>query len=171
MSTATRIADILESLTPMQRMYVQARLKGLSKVAAATAAGGVNPKRNAHKFEESENVRAALRTSRELFAQEVAFDRKKAHDMYMDAYHAADTATEMKLCVDSLVKLHGIAAVEVKRLQHEHSGSVDHTGQVQITHLSDSKLIEMARLTPEQDPNIIEGEIVRPLLEHDGGDA
>ena len=144
----------------MQRLYVQARLEGMTQVAAATAAGAANPKKNAHKFEASDNVKAALRQSREIFAQKLAFDRKKAHDMYMDAYHLSDNATEMKMCVDSLVKLHGVAAPEVKRLQHEHSGRVTHDGQVSL--IPDAKLIEMARLTPAQDPNVIEGELVMP---------
>ncbi len=142
----------------MQTLYVQARLEGMTQVAAATAAGAANPKRNASQFEKSENVRAALRQSREIFAQKLQFDRKKAHEMYMDAYRAADTATEQKLVVDSLVKLHGIAAPEVKKLEHTHTGTITHKKQLQ--HLPDSKLLEMANLSPGEDPNIIEGEFV-----------
>ena len=78
--------------------------------------------------------------------------------MYMTAYHAADNATEMKLVVDSLVKLHGVAAAEVKRLKHEHSGQIDHHGKIQ--YLSDEALHKLARLEPAEDPNVIEGEIV-----------
>lgn len=164
MSTASEIAGILESLTPMQRMYVEARLQGMTQVAAATAAGAANPKKNAHKFEASENVKAALRHTREVFAQKLAFDRKKAHEMYMDAYRNADSATEQKLVVDSLVKLHGIAAPEVKRLQHEHSGQITH--KKQLEHLPDSRLLEMANLKPSEDPNVIEGEIVEPDVDN-----
>ncbi len=142
----------------MQSLYVQARLEGMTQVAAATAAGAANPKKNAHKFETSKYVRAALRQSKEIFAERLAFDRKKAHEMYMNAYRAADTATEQKLVVDSLVKLHGIAAPEVKKLQHEHSGVITHKKQLQ--HLPDSKLLEMANLSPGEDPNIIDGEFV-----------
>ncbi len=160
MTAPTELVKILESLTPMQALYVQARLEGMTQVAAATAAGAANPKKNAHKFEQSENVRTALRSSRELFAQKLAFDRKKAHEMYMDAYRNADSATEQKLVVDSLVKLHGIAAPEVKRLEHLHTGKVTHVKQIQ--HLPDAKLLEMARLSPAQDPNVIEGELVEP---------
>ncbi len=142
----------------MQTLYVQARLEGMTQVAAATAAGAANPKRNASQFEKSESVRQALRQSREIFAQKLQFDRKKAHDMYMDAYRAADTATEQKLVVDSLVKLHGIAAPEVKKLEHTHTGTITHKKQLQ--HLPDSKLLEMANLSPAEDPDIIEGEYV-----------
>ena len=157
-SVATNVADILESLTEKQRLYVQARLQGMTKVAAAAAAGSPNPKKNAHKFETSETVKAALRQAHEILAQELEFDRKKAHEMYMEAYRASDTATEQKMVVDSLVKLHGLAAPEVKRLQHEHTGTITHGGQ--ITHLPDAKLLEMAQLPPSKDPNVIEGEIV-----------
>ena len=158
MTTTTDVADILEPLTEKQRLYVQARLQGMTRVASAAAAGSPNPKKNAHKFEASESVKTALRKSREVFAQQLAFDRKKAHDMYMTAYHNADTATEQKMVVDSLVKLHGIAEPETKRLQHQHTGVIEHKGQ--ITHLPDAKLLEMARLPPSEDPNVIEGEIV-----------
>ena len=98
-SIANNIADILEPLTEKQRLYVQARLQGLTKVASAAAAGSPNPKKNAHKFETSEVVKAALRQVREISAQQLEFDRKKAHDMYMDAYRSADTATEQKMAV------------------------------------------------------------------------
>ena len=162
MTTATEIADILDKLTDMQRLYVQARIQGMSQVASATAAGASNPKRNAHKFEQSANVKAAIRQSREIFAQKLSFDRKKAHDMYMHAYQVADNATEMKMCVDSLVKLHGVASPEVKRLQHEHTGRVTHDGQVAL--IPDQKLIEMANVKPSEDPNVIEGELVAPEL-------
>jgi hypothetical protein len=158
MTAATEIAKILESLTPMQTLYVQARLEGMTQVAAATAAGAANPKKNASQFEKSENVRQALRQSKQIFAEKLQFDRKKAHEMYMDAYRAADTATEQKLVVDSLVKLHGIAAPEVKKLEHTHKGEITH--KKQLSHMPDSKLLEMANLTPAEDPDIIDGEFV-----------
>ena len=158
MTAQAEIVKILESLTDMQRLYVQARLEGMTQVAAATAAGAANPKKNAHKFEQSENVRRALRQSKAIFAEKLAFDRKKAHDMYMNAYRAADTATEQKLVVDSLVKLHGIAAPEQKKIEHTHKGQITHKKQLQ--HLPDSKLLEMANLSPAEDPNVIDGEFV-----------
>ena len=103
-------------------------------------------------------MRAALRQAREVFAEQMAFDRKKAHEMYMDAYRNADNATEQKLVVDSLVKLHGLAEPETKRPQHPHTGAIEHKGH--IKHLPENRVLEMANLTPEQDPTVIEGEVV-----------
>lgn len=145
--TGKQIADVLESLTHMQRLYVKARLEGLTKVASATAAGQASPQKNSHKFEESQSVRDALRLCKQITADAVAFGRKEAHDMYTAAYHAAATSAEMTMAVNSLVKLHGLAAPEVKELRHKHSGSVDH--QHQLEQLSDKDLAQLAKLEDE----------------------
>ena len=143
-----QIADALESLTQMQRLYVKSRLEGLTKVASATAAGQANPQKNSHKFEESQKVRDALCICKQITADAVAFGRKQAHDMYMSAYHAAVTSAEMTLAVNALVKLHGLAAPEVKELRHKHSGSVDH--QHKLEDMSDDELARLAQL--DDDP-------------------
>jgi hypothetical protein len=115
----------------------------MTKTAAATAAGMANPKNNANKFEESETVRAALRAIREIAADAVAFSRKEAHDMYMQAYYSAATAAEMVMAINGIVKLHGIAAVEVKELRHKHQGRIEHA---QISNMPDSELARIAQL-------------------------
>lgn len=157
-----QIADVLEALTPMQRAYVKHRSEGMTKVAAATAAGQANPGKNAGRFEESEAVRDALRSIREISADAVAFGRKEAHELYMQAYYAAQTAAEMVMAVNGLVKLHGLAAPEVKELRHKHQGYIDHKHKLE--NMSDTELAKLAQLG---DSPFIEGEftVVEPEKE------
>lgn len=138
-----QIADVLGKLTHMQRLYVKARSEGASKTAAATAAGMANPKHNANKFEESEAVRDALRAIAEITADAIAFSRKDAHEMYMQAYYSAATAAEMVMAINGIVKLHGLAAPEVKELRHKHQGRIEHA---QISNMPDSELAKLAQL-------------------------
>lgn len=147
-----QIADILGKLTHMQRLYVKARSEGASKVAAATAAGQANPRHNANKFEESEAVRDALRAINEIAADAIAFSRKDAHELYMQAYYSAATAAEMVMAINGIVKLHGLAAPEVKELRHKHQGRIDHA---QISNMPDHELQKLAQL---KDSPFIEGE-------------
>lgn len=138
-----QIADVLGKLTHMQRLYVKARSEGASKVAAATAAGMSNPSSNANKFEESEAVRDALRAINEITADAIAFSRKDAHEMYLQAYYTAATAAEMVMAINGIVKLHGLAAPEVKELRHKHQGRIEHA---QISNMSDGELAKIAQL-------------------------
>ena len=139
-----QIADVLGKLTHMQRLYVKARSEGASKTAAATAAGMANPKHNATKFEESEAVRDALRAINEIAADAIAFSRKDAHEMYLQAYYTAATAAEMVMAINGIVKLHGLAAPEVKELRHQHHGTVDHKHKLE--NMPDAELQKLARL-------------------------
>lgn len=147
-----QIADVLGKLTHMQRLYVKARSEGASKIAAATAAGQSNPRANANKFEESEAVRDALRAINEITADSIAFNRKDAHNLYMQAYYAAATSAEMTMAVNGIVKLLGLAAPEVKELRHQHAGRIEHA---QISNMSDADLLRLAQL---KDSHIIDAE-------------
>ena len=138
---AEQLAEVLEPLTHMQRLYVQARLDGKSKTASALAAGSKNPQN----FEDSDNVQNALRAARTIAADAVLFSRKEAHDMLLAAYHNAATAMEQVAAVKELVRMHGIAAPEVKELRHKHSGLIEHKHEA-IEHMTDKELLELANL-------------------------
>lgn len=148
-----KITAAIEPLTHMQQLYVKGLMSGMSKVAAATAAGQANPKKNYTKLDRSESVQHALTAIREIAADEIGFGVQEAYDMYMQAFHVAATSGEMTKATDSLVKLFGLAKPEVKEIHQHHSGSVEHKGK--IAHLSDEQLLELSDL-PEGD---------RPLLE------
>ncbi len=159
------IADALEPLTHMQRVYVESRFKGMSKIAAATAAGCANPQKNAYKIEDSVSVKNAMAEIRAVGAAEVNFGVKEAYEMYMTSFHVAATSAEMTKAVDSMVKLLGIAKPEVKEIHTHHSGKVDHH---KVVDLSDEELLKLANLKPENDPFTIEGEAIT-VEEVDGG--
>ena len=105
--TTTDLPSSYLELTRKQRLYVDARLQGMSQVAAATAAGSTRPKSEAHRFETHEKVQQALVDRMAKVADEVDFSRKEAHDMYMEAYRNAETAMEQIAAVNAMVKLHG----------------------------------------------------------------
>jgi len=87
---AKQLIPYIETLTEMQRIFVEGVLRGLTDVAAATAAGVTNPRANAHKLRKHPAVAEAIKKGKEMFARDVFFDRKKAHDMLVDAHSNAD---------------------------------------------------------------------------------
>lgn len=103
------------SLTARERTYVDCRLDGMTQVASAAAAGESTPQR----FEENPKVQAALIERMQATADEVDFSRKEAHDMYLDAYRNAETATEQIAAVTAMVKLHGLEKPRV--IEHKHT--------------------------------------------------
>jgi hypothetical protein len=149
------LAKYLEPLTQIQKIYVECRLKGMSKVASATAAGITAPHKNAGRIEESAAVKEALRVGRELLATEIMFTRKKAHEMLMEAHAHADTATEEILAIREMIKLHGVAAPEVKELRHQVTGKLEHEA---VKQLSDADLLRLARLDDDKVPHVLEAE-------------
>lgn len=149
------LAKYLEPLTQIQQIYVRSRLQGMSKVASATAAGITAPHKNACRIEESEAVKEALRVGRELLATEIMFTRKTAHEMLMEAHRNADTATEQIFAIREMIKLHGVAAPEVKELRHQVTGKVEHE---EVKKLSDADLLRLAKLSDDRVPQVLEGE-------------
>ena len=119
-----RLPSSLHKLTPKERIYVEGRLSGLSKVAAATAAGYASPKNHSHELEKKEHIQAALMLAMEELAEEIGFTRKEAHDMLMQAYMSAATAAEQIQAVKEMISLHGLAVPKKIEVQHEHKGTV-----------------------------------------------
>jgi len=143
-------------LTAKQRIYVDSWLSGLTKKAAAAAAGGADYLN----YEKSAKVEAALVDMMKKGAEEVSFGRKEAHDMYMEAYHNAETAMEQVAAVNAMVKLHGLEKPKQVEVQHQHV----HSGQIE--HLPTEELMRLANmektLTLEGEYNEVEE---KPVLE------
>jgi hypothetical protein len=115
-------------LTHKERLYVEARLGGMSRVAAATAAGYANPGKEGSIIDAKEHIQAAMVDAMQKSSEEVGFGRREAHDMYMQAYMNADTAAEQIAAVNAMVKLHGLEAPRVLEVKHEHK----HEGSLQL---------------------------------------
>jgi hypothetical protein len=121
---------------------VDCRLEGLSKGASAAAAG----QRDSVHFDESEMVQAAMIERMQATADEVDFSRKEAHDMYMDAYRNAETATEQIAAVTAMVKMHGLEKPKIIEHKHDHT----HVGALEYMPLKElMKLADMDDLTLE----------------------
>jgi len=149
------LAPYLEQLTEMQLIFVQCKLKGMTDVASATAAGLSNPQKAGYRFMKSKAVQEAVKVGREALARGVMFDRRKAHEMLMDAHRNAENATEQVVAIREMIKLHGIAAPEVKEIHQTVKGEVVHK---EVKELTDEELLRLAKLPTAQLPSIIEGE-------------
>jgi len=135
---SSSLASSLKSLTPKERIYVESRLAGLSKVASASAAGYAAPEKHGYELEKKEHIQKALLQAMEQIAEEIGFTRKEAHDMLMSAYMNAATAAEQIAAVKEMINLHGIAAP--KQVEHKH----EHTGQVSLERMDTKELLELA---------------------------
>jgi phage terminase small subunit len=99
----------LGDLTIQQERLVLYIVRGMSVAAAGRAAGYASAE-TALAASKRPAVLKAIEYFREQMREEVRFTRVQAHQMYLEAYNAAATSTEMKNATDSLVKLHGLAA-------------------------------------------------------------
>ena len=118
------LASSLVKLNPKERIYVENRLAGLSKLASAAAAGYKSPAAHAYELEKKENVQQAMLVAMNDIAEEIGFTRKEAHDMLMSAYMNAATSAEQIQAVKEMINLHGIAAPKVLEVEHTRKGSV-----------------------------------------------
>lgn len=129
----------LNDLTVQQEKLVTLIASGMT-IAAAGRGAGYSSYPAAHEASKKPAVQQALQYYRDQMREEVKFERQNAHVMYMDAYQASATATEMKNTVDSLVKLHGLGqpdtAVQVNLNMNATSK--------QLERLSDEELLEIA---------------------------
>lgn len=148
------------ALTRKEQLYVDSRLSGLGKVASAAAAGYASPNNESARLEAKEHIQAALIAMTEKSAEEVGFSRKDAHDMYMDAYQNAETATEQIAAVNAMVKLHGLEAPKQVEVKHDHQVSGE------IRYLPTEELMKLAEM---ENDLVLDGEYEevgeKPLLE------
>lgn len=144
------LASSLTELTPLKRMYVQARLEGLSITASAAAAG--TDKKNGSRLEKDPDVQAAMVNAMNELAEEVQFSRKEAHDMLYSAYLNAATSTEQVMAVRAMIDLHGIAAPKKVEVEHDHK----HTHQLEYMPTEElMKLAGMENLTLEGEYEVV----------------
>lgn len=129
----------LNDLTVQQEKLVTLMASGMT-IAAAGRGAGYKDYQGALTASKRPAVQQALQYFREQMREELKFDRKNAHMMYMDAYNSAANATEMKNTVDSLVKLHGLTAPENAT---QININLNATSK-QLERLTDEELLEIA---------------------------
>ena len=126
-------------LTAQQEKLVMLICSGMTIAAAGRGAGYSSPD-TAYKAARLPQVQQAVEYFRSQMREEVKFTHANAHAMYMDAYQASATATEMKNTVDSLVKLHGLAAPE----QQAQLNININASSKQLERMSDEELLSIA---------------------------
>lgn len=129
----------LGDLTVQQEKLVMLVLSGMSIAAAGRGAGYTNTN-SVYDAIKRPKVAQALEYFREQMREEVKFTAANAHIMYMDAYQASATATEMKNTVDSLVKLHGLSTPDSAT---QVNINIDTTPK-QLERMSDEELLKIA---------------------------
>jgi len=98
----------VKSLTTQEERFVHMYVSGMTASQAAVASGYST--RMANTLLTKEPIVRMITLLQQRNRDKMEFTVEKAHVMYMDAYAAAKDATEMKMVIDSLVKLHGVMA-------------------------------------------------------------
>lgn len=137
----TKAASALNELAPKFQIYVKSRLDGMTQIASAQAAGSLHPRQHGTIWEKRPDVQRAMLEVAEGIAEEIGFSRKEAHDMLIDAYRNAETATEQVAAVRELINLHGLAKPKV--VEHKH----DHQHTAVLEHMPNDELLKLADMT------------------------
>lgn len=138
------LSHAFAGLDDRQRIYVESKLRGMTNRAAAAAAG--MSESEAVNISRTEDVRQALETGRQASIKATGMDREKITEMLMDAYRAAESATEMVMAARELGKLHGVYAAQ----------KVEHTHEVTKV----TKFEQLKQLSNEDLERITRGELV-----------
>jgi len=144
----------LPRITSQQRVYVAARVAGLSVTASAKEAGC--SRSTAANWEQDSDVQAHMdnymREMEQFSLPRVKFGVGDAHAMYMKAYHMSATSAEMTKATDSLVKLHRLGDVAEKAIPKSVTAR-------QLADLPVAELMRLAGLKIESlAPGVIEGD-------------
>jgi phage terminase small subunit len=151
------LSPAFEGLTDKQRLYVEGRLRGLSRIAAARAAGAeADPKKSADQYEKNPKVAAALEKARQISIQHTGYTRQKIAEMLQRAYDLAGNATEMVMAARELGRLHGVYAPTNVKVDHEHR-LTDTRNVEDLRHLTTEQL---EQLVAKRGGDFIEGEFV-----------
>lgn len=137
----------LDGLTDRERLFVEARLKGMSKTAACAAAG-VN-KTDATTIDTLPHVARALKAGREQSVKDTQVTRERLVEMFLEAYRSAETATEMVAATRELGRLLGHYEAQKVAVTHE-------LKQVRADQLKTLTVAELERLARGE--GVLEGE-------------
>ena len=136
------------SLTIKQRRYVEARMQGLTKHAAARAAGVTDTQ--SYAYEQAPTVQEAIRYCiRESTKSVEELTKSDVLTGMMDAVAAASTSAELVMAWREIGKLLGVYEPERKVLEVK-----DYT-QHELKQLSDKELLQLAG---RQMRDVVDGE-------------
>lgn len=140
-------------LTAQERSFVNLLLRGVAPQPAARSLG-MNPNEGLLLIQEP-HIQYAIKFAQSMLdptmyqtVQNIEFTKDMATVLYLEAHKKSKDATEEIKAVDSLVKLHGLAAPEKKEVEIKHEG--------QLREMSDAELQKLAGNTIVLEPESYE---------------
>lgn len=124
--------------TAQEQRFIALVVSGMSLSAAGRAAGYTS-RQGAWNAANRPEIKQAIEYFQGKLQEEVEFNVRHAHGMYMEAWAASANATEMRSTVDSLVKLHKLVGPETAV-----QVNVDLSNVKSLERMSDEQLIKLA---------------------------
>jgi len=154
------LSPALKALSDQERIFVESMLRGMSMLAAASAAGYKTPASKGPRLAQEPHIAAALEEGRRISAEATGITRAKLNDMLMSAYYNAETAGEQVSAVMALAKLNGLIENKSK-VEVKHSLEGPPKNEDDLKRLSNEELRRIAHQHPGA---VIEGDftIVEP---------
>lgn len=148
------LTPALQNLTDQDRIFVESLLRGMSQVAAATAAGYRSPARMGTRKAKEPHIVAALEAGRRISAEETGITRQKLNDMLMSAYYSAATSGEQVQAVLALARINGLIENKTTvKMKH----SIEEPAPTDLRRLPTAELAKLANMQPHA---VIDGEFV-----------
>jgi hypothetical protein len=132
-----------EGLDDRDRIYVQSRLQGMSKVASCAAAG-LQPGSHS-KIEDRPEIKRALELARAEMVRHTGITLEKVTEMLLDAYRSAVNATEMVMAARELGKLHDLYPSAKVKIDHTHQLK-EVKSESDIRRLTTKELLKLAQM-------------------------
>ena len=118
---AAQADDPLAPLTALQRKYVAFRAEGMAPMAAAKAAGIVDPNGTAHgpRYEQHPGIKAALAAANKTAMRKLSITRETVLEGFMDAVRGSSTSTELVMAWREIGKMIGAYEPQQVKISHE----------------------------------------------------
>ena len=132
-------AKALDGLTQKQKRYVEGRLSGMTKLAAARAAGYETPEVNAYRLDQNPRIRAALESITREATRNLALSRESVLEGLLDAVHTAATSAELTAAWREIGRVIGAYEPEKREININYKDlSPD-----KLARMSDKELMEL----------------------------
>jgi len=136
------VQTMLDACAPMQRLYAEARLHGMSPLDAAKAAGLASPSVQAHSYEKHPKIAPIIRMSDSQSLERYQLSRDDVISGFMDAVQSAGSSTELTSAWREIGKMLGHYAPETIN----HKVTVENMTLNKLESMSDADLAELAEM-------------------------
>jgi len=136
------IQTMLDECAPMQKLYAEARLHGMSPLDAAVAAGLKSPSIQCHAYEKHPKISPIIRMANSQSMERYQLSRDDVVSGFMDAVNAAGSSTELTQAWREIGKMLGHYAPDTV----EHKVTVENMTINKIETMSDADLARLAEM-------------------------